>query len=195
MLFAYKYSLRCQIGTSNKDMKSLIPSELIQKSIHLIRGQRVMLDVDLAKIYSVSVKALNQAVKRNKDRFPHDFCFLLNYQEVMRLRSQFVTLEIGSGGRGRYRKYLPYVFTEHGAVMLANVLKSRSAVRASIQVVRAFIKLKEMISTNKKIMKKFAQLEHKISIHDVHIHSLFDAIRQLMTPPSKPKRKIGFVRD
>ncbi len=172
-------------------MTKPIPTEVIQQKILLIRGFRVMLDSDLAAIYGVTTKRLNEQVKRNSDRFPQDFIFQLSDKEYKSLRSHFATLK---QGRGRHRKYLPYVFSEHGAIMLANVLNSPVAVEASIQVVRAFVKLREILSTNSKLAAKLTQLERKIEKHDEEIYTIFEAIRQLMAPPEEDKRKIGFNR-
>lgn len=169
---------------------SIIPVEWIEQAIYLIRGQRVMLDKDLAEIYGVPTKALNQAVKRNRERFPADFMFQLTQGETdesRHSRSQFVTLK-----RGQNIKYLPYVFTEHGAIMLANVLNSSKAVRASIAVVRAFVRIRETLALHKKLAVKLSELERKIVNHDESIRTLFDAIRQLVMPPEKPRRRIGF---
>ncbi len=169
-------------------MKELIPVEVIAQKIYLIRGQKVMLDSDLAELYGVEIKALNQAVKRNKDRFPENFMFQLTKVEYDSLRSQFVTLK-----RGEHRKYLPYTFTEHGVVMLSSVLNSRRAIQVSLMVVEAFVKLRQMLSTNKELSHKLEQLERKIEKHDEEITAIFDAIRQLIRQPEKPKHKqIGF---
>ena len=150
-----------------------------------------MLDIDLADLYGVTVKRLNEQVKRNLNRFPSDFMFQVNEKEDQSLRSHFATLK---KGRGHHRKYLPYVFTEHGTIMLANVLNSTSAVEASIQVVRAFVKLRELLSTNKKLAIKLKQLDGKIEKHDEEIRLIFKAIRQLMAPPAPKRSRIGFKR-
>jgi len=173
-------------------MDSFVPVELIEKKIYLIRGHKVMLDSDLAELYGVATKVLLQAVKRNLTRFPEDFMFLLKYQDVAALRSQIVTLK---KGRGEHRKYLPYVFTEQGVAMLSSILNSERAVQVNIAIMRAFVKLREMLSTNKELAHKLAQLERKIEKHDDEIKLIFDAIRQLMAPPETKKRKIGFRRD
>lgn len=173
-------------------MDSLVPVELIEKKIYLIRGHKVMLDSDLAELYGVATKVLLQAVKRNLTRFPEDFMFMLKYQDVAALRSQIVTLK---KGRGEHRKYLPYVFTEQGVAMLSSVLNSERAVQVNIAIMRAFVKLREMLSTNKELAHKLSQLERKIEKHDDEIKLIFDAIRQLMAPPETKKRKIGFRRE
>lgn len=170
-------------------MQSLIPVEFIEKKILLIRGQKVMLDSDLAALYGVETKTLNQAVRRNIKRFPEDFMFELSREENDSLRSQIVTLK---SGRGQHRKYLPYVFTEQGVAMLSSVLNSDQAIEVNILIMRAFVKLREMISTHKDLARKLEQLEKK---YDSQFKLVFDAIRQLMVPPEpKKKRPIGFVK-
>jgi phage regulator Rha-like protein len=171
-------------------MNEISPIEVIQQKIFLIREHKVMLDTDLADLYGVTVKRLNEQVKRNVNRFPQDFMFQLSEEENLSLRSHFATLKIG---RGHHRKYLPYVFTEHGTIMLANVLNSPTSVQASIQVVRAFVKLRQILSTHKELANKFNELERKIEKHDGEIRMIFDAIRALMSPPeTKKKGPIGF---
>lgn len=169
-------------------MNEVVPIERIEKRIFLIRGQKVMLDFHIAEIYGVETKILNKAVARNKSRFPADFMFQLSQTEWNSLRFQIGTSKSGRGGR----RYLPYAFTEHGAVMLASILNSPNAVKASIVVVRAFIHLRELINQHKVLIEKLRKLEDKISQHDEEIRTLFEAIRQLMLPPEKPKRPIGF---
>jgi len=166
---------------------SLIPVERIERCILLIRGERVMMDSDLAELYGVETKVLNQAVKRNAARFPADFMFRLTSveaDELRRLRSQFVTLK-----RGEHRKYLPYAFTEHGALMLANVLNSERAAQTSVQVVRAFVRLRQMLASNAELARKLEALEKK---YDRQFKVVFDAIRQLISPPVPKRREIGF---
>ena len=169
----------------------LIPLEVIESRIFVLRGHRVMLDRDLAELYGVETRALNQAVKRNHDRFPEDFMFQLTLEEgkaVLALRSQNVILK-----RGEHLKYAPRVFTEHGAVMLANVLKSDLAVRASIQVVRAFVHLRQFLTTNKELARRIEVLETRIGTHDAELEEVFRILRTLLEPPSPPKRPMGFV--
>ena len=158
--------------------------ERIERAIIIVRGEKVMLDGDLAEIYGVGTKVLNQAVKRNASRFPQDFMFHLTAEEWDSLRSQSVTLK-----RGEHRKYLPYAFTEHGALMLANVLSSERAAQTSVQVVRAFVRLRQMLASNAELARKLEALERK---YDAQFKVVFDAIRQLMSPPDKPKREMGF---
>lgn len=171
--------------------KPLVVAENIGSRILLIRGQKVMLDADLAELYGVEIRALNQAVKRNVERFPEDFMFQLTADEYGALRSQFVTLKTG---RGQHRKYLPYVFTEHGALMLGNVLKSAQAVEVSLMVVRAFVRMRELVAGHKELAQKLAQLERKVGAHDTAIAEIINAIRQLMAPEEpKKQRPIGFA--
>ena len=166
-------------------MRSVVPVEAIERKILLIRGRKVMLDSDLAKLYGVPTFRFNEQVRRNLKRFPEDFMFQLTKDEHRSLISQFAISKIGRGGR----RFLPYVFTEHGALMAANVLKSEKAIEASIYVVRAFAKLREMIASHKDLARRLAELEKK---YDAQFKVVFDAIRQLMEPfPSKPRR-IGF---
>ena len=167
-------------------MKSLVPVEHIEQRIYLMHGLKVMLDADLARIYGVTTKRLNQQVRRNLKRFPQDFMFQLTKEEADSLRLQNATLE---AGRGKYRKYLPCVFTEHGAVMLASVLHTEIAIEASVQIARAFVHLREMIVSNKDLSRRLSELEKK---YDAQFREVFDAIRGLMDPPAKPPRPIGF---
>jgi len=164
-----------------------ISGEEIEHAILLIRGQKVMLDRDLARLYDVETKALNRAVQRNLDRFPADFMFQLAEEEYDSLRFQFGTLK-----RGQHSKYLPFVFTQEGVAMLSGVLRSPRAVQVNVAIMRAFVRLRETLSLHKELAHKLADLERKIENHDENIRSLFDAIRQLMTPPESPRREIGF---
>ena len=170
-------------------MSILIPTEQIEQKILLIRGQKVMLDSELARLYGVDTRTLNQAVRRNRDRFPGDFMFQLTSEEVQSLRSQFVILKLGRGG---HSKYVPYAFTEQGVAMLSSVLRSKRAARVNIAIMRAFVKLREMVSAHKELAGKLAELERRVASHDGHITSLFDAIRQLMKPQTSKPRRIGF---
>jgi alpha-ketoglutarate-dependent taurine dioxygenase len=165
----------------------IVPPQRIEKSIFLIRGQKAMLDADLAELYQVSTKVLNQAVKRNEDRFPADFMFELTPEAFTALRSQIVTLE---SGRGRHRKYLPHAFTEQGVAMLSSVLRSKRAVSVNIEIMRAFVRLREILATHKDLANKLEILERK---YDAQCKVVFDAIRRLRTPPEPKKRKIGFL--
>jgi ORF6N domain-containing protein len=166
-------------------MSSLVPAETIERKILLIRGVKVMLDTDLAGLYDVAVKQIKRQVRRNQDRFPADFMFELSKEEYDALRRQFGTFK-----RGEHSKYLPYAFTEHGIAMLSSVLKSKRAVQVNIEIVRAFVPLREIIATHKDLARKLKALEKR---YDAQFKVVFDAIRQLMTPPEPNKRKIGFL--
>ncbi len=170
--------------------KSFLPAERIERSILLIRQQKVLLDTDLADLYNVDVKVLIQAVKRNLDRFPVDFMFQLTKQETGSLRSQIVTFK--TPGRGQHRKYLPYVFTEQGVAMLSSVLRSPRAISVNVEIMRAFVRLRQILSTHTDLARKLAELEQK---YDKNFRVVFEAIRQLMTPPEEPHRPIGFHVD
>ena len=160
--------------------------ERVERRIFLIRGHRVMLDSDLAALYGVKTEVLNQAVKRNRERFPEDFMFPLVSEEAKSLRSQIVISNKGRGGR----RYLPCVFTEQGVAMLSGVLKSKRAVIVNIAIMRAFVKLREMLAGNKELARKLEALERK---YDAQFKGVFDAIRKLMAPPKPlPPRRIGF---
>lgn len=172
------------IGMVNK--KSLIPVDRIEKAILLIRGQKVMLDADLAALYGVETRVLVQAVKRNMERFPEDFMLQLSKEEVDFLRSQIVTLK---KGRGQHSKYLPYAFTEQGVAMLSSVLRSRRAIQVNIEIMRAFIRLRQMLASHVELARKLDALEKK---YDAQFKQVFEAIRQLMTPPEPKRRPIGF---
>ncbi len=165
-------------------MKSLIPAEKIARKIYLIRGQKVMLDSDLAELYRVSTFNLNKAVKRNKDRFPEDFLFQLNKEETGALTFQIGISKKGRGGR----RYLPYVFTEQGVAMLSSVLKSKRAAMINVSIMRAFVKMREYLSTHKKIIDKLKK-------HDENFVIIFKILKQLTDKPKiKPKKKqIGFT--
>ena len=164
----------------------------IESLIYTIRGLRVMLDSDLAKIYGVSTMRLNEQFKRNSSRFPSDFAFQLTQQEFADLISQIAISKRGRGGRRK----LPWVFTEHGALMLASVLNSPIAVEASVRVVRAFVLMREQLTANKELAQKLVELESRVSGHDEAIQNLFEAIRQLVEPPLPENRKqIGFMRE
>ena len=174
--------------------QSVIPLERIESQIYLLRGQKVMLDSDLAGLYGVQTKLLNKAVKRNRDRFPEDFMFQLTSVELERLRFQIGTSNskspIGTSRRGG-RRYSPYAFTEQGVAMLSSVLHSKRAVRVNIEIMRAFVRLRQMLASNTGLARKLAVLEKK---YDAQFRVVFDAIRELMTPPEpKKKRPIGFA--
>jgi phage regulator Rha-like protein len=168
-------------------MKELIPVELIEKKILLIRGEKVMLDADLAELYGVETKMLVRAVKRNIDRFPSDFMIQLDKAEFENLRFRF-----GTSSRWGGRRYRPYAFTEQGVAMLSSVLNSDQAVKVNIEIVRAFVRLRQMLASNAGLARKLDALEKK---YDTQFKVVFDAIRQLMAPPETKKRKIGFQRE
>jgi hypothetical protein len=164
-----------------------IPIEQIQQSILLIRGKKVMLDTDLARLYGVPTKRLNEQVKRNRDRFPQDFMFQLSAEEKTEVVAKCDHL-----ASLKFSPTYPYAFTEHGAIMLAAVLNTPRAIEVSVFVVRAFVRLREILTTHKELAHKLAELESKIETHDEAIRSLVSAIRQLMAAPERPAKKIGF---
>ncbi len=167
--------------------KNFIPQERIESRIFLIRGQKVMLSGHLAELYGVETKVLIQAVKRNRERFPEDFIFQLNHEEYQNLKSQFVTSSWGG-----IRRANPYAFTEQGVAMLSSVLRSKRAVQVNIAIMRAFVKLPEILSTHKELADKFRELEEKVSKQDGKIQAIFEAIRKLMEPLEKPRTPMGF---
>lgn len=168
-------------------MKAIVPIEMIERKIYLIRGQKVILDADLAELYGVATKAFNQAIKRNGDRFPADFMFQLTDSEANAMRSQIVTAS------KRNVRFLPYAFTEHGVIMAASVLNSQRAVDVSVYVVRAFVRLRQLLAMNRGLAHKLAELDRKVATHDGAIRSLVTAIQQLMAEPEPKKKKIGFI--
>jgi ORF6N domain-containing protein len=186
--------------------KAIIPIQRIAQRIVSLRGQRVLLDFDLAALYDVETRILNQAVKRNARRFPSDFMFQLSCEEIEMVSqlvipsaqgpaekeasssSQFVM----SSSKYRGKRYRPYAFTEEGVAMLSSVLKSDRAVKVNIAIMRAFVRLRQALETNRELAKKFAELEKRVGKHDHEIAAIIDAIRQLMAPPEKPRREIGF---
>jgi hypothetical protein len=188
--------------------KEIIPLERVAQSIYLLRGQKVMLDVDLAVLYGVATKVLNQAVKRNRERFPPDFTFQLNGKETANLRSRFVISSlqpaknqgnlsnrsqfVTGSFKHRETRSRPYAFAEQGVAMLSSVLNSERAVKVNIAIMRAFVNLRETLETNRELARKFAELEKRVGKHDEKIDAILEAIRQLMAPPTKPRREIGF---
>jgi len=172
-------------------LKSIIKVGMIQQRILLVRGEKVIVDSDLAEAYGVTTKALNQAVRRNSDRFPPDFMFRLTSDEKAEVVTNCDHLQ-----KLKFSPVNPYVFTEHGAIMAASILNSPRAIEASIFVVRAFVRLRQILSENKEIAVKIAELERKLSKHDEQIIALVEAIRHLMSPKLPPKnRRIGFKKD
>jgi hypothetical protein len=184
--------------------KQIIPIEQIARSILYLRDQRVMLDYDLAILYGVEARVLNQAVKRNRDRFPDDFMFQLSTEETEMVSqfvippgeqrrgkvnsSQFVT----SSRKHRGKRYRPFAFTEQGVAMLSSVLNSKRAVKVNIAIMRAFVQLRQTLETNRELARKFSELERRVGKHDEEIAAIIEAIRQLMAPAEKPRREIGF---
>ncbi|MGA3071812.1 MAG: ORF6N domain-containing protein [Terracidiphilus sp.] len=173
-------NLKSQIVTSS----SGIPPERIERRILRIRGQNVMMDADLAELYEVETKELNLAVRRNADRFPEDFMFQLSALEFRNLRFQSVTSSSWGG-----RRYRPYAFTEQGVAMLSSVLRSPRAVEVNIAIMRAFVKLREIIASHRQLARRLEEMESR---YDAQFRAVFDAIRALMKPPEKPRRRIGF---
>jgi hypothetical protein len=175
---------------------ALAPAQDITRAILVLRRQRVLLDAELAALYGVTTKRFNEQVRRNRERFPDDFMFQLTAEESDSLRSQFATLK---SGRGQHRKYLPYAFTEHGAIMAASILNSPRAIEMNVFVVRAFVKLRELLSSNRELARRFEQLEarldKRLTEHDVSIAAILSAIRELMNPPAPKRRAIGFTAD
>ena len=167
----------------------LVPVEQVERLIHMARGEKVLLDSDLAALYGVSTGALNRAVRRNASRFPPDFMFQLTAEEAANLKCQFGTSSSGHGGR---RRSLPYAFTEQGVAMLSSVLRSERAVLVNVAIMRAFVSLRRMLSADEALARKLAELERRLEGHDQAIRSLFDAIRQLMASPAKSQKQIGF---
>jgi len=171
-----------------RKVKEVITTKTIENKIYLIRGQKVMLDSDLAEMYGVPTKVFLQAVKRNVRRFPLDFAFQLENHDVVALRSQSVTSSVGHGGR----RYKPYVFSEQGVAMLSSVLNSDRAIEVNIQIMRAFVQLREMIAAHKDLSKKLEELEQK---YDSQFRVVFDAIRALVAQPEPKEKKIGFIKE
>ena len=169
-------------------MTDLIPVESIASRIYMIRGIKVMIDRDLAELYGVSTKRLKEQVRRNISRFPEDFMFQLTYKEESSLRSQIATLE----GKGKHSKYLSMAFTEQGVAMLSSVLNSKRAIDVNIAIMRAFVKMREILVTNKEFQEKLNKMEEKLAEHGEQFRAVFEAIKQLLKDDEKPKKKIGF---
>jgi hypothetical protein len=174
---------------NNAQVTILVPVEQVERTIHLARGEKVLLDTDLAVLYGVTTGALNRAVKRNADRFPPDFMLQLTAAEAKILKCQIGISRLGHGGR---RRSLPYAFTEQGVAMLSSVLRSERAAKVNITIMRAFVSLRRMLASNETLARKLAELERHLEGHDRAIKSLFNAIRELMTPPAGPRREVGF---
>lgn len=165
-----------------------ISVQIIERRIYLIRGHKVMIDVDLAELYGVPTRELNQRVQRNRKRFPKDFMFQLTKDEAEALRSHFVISKRGHGGR----RYLPYAFTEPGVAMLSSVLNSEHAIEVNISIMRAFIRLRQMLESNEELNRKFAAVIRKLSAHDKYFRVVFDELRKLTEQPIAPRKTIGF---
>ena len=174
---------------NNPQVTQLVPVEHIERLIHLVRGEKVLLDADLAVLYGVATGALNRAVKRNASRFPLDFMFQLTAEEAQILKCQ---IGISSSGHGGRRRSAPYAFTEEGVAMLSSVLRSERAAQVNVAIMRAFVSLRRVLAANEALAHKLAELERKIEGHDTSIRTLFDAIRELAAPPAKPRREIGY---
>jgi hypothetical protein len=188
--------------------KKIIPIERIGRAVRWVRGEKVRLDFDLAALYGVPTKTLNQAVKRNAARFPGDFLFQLSAEETHFLRSQFATSKsqtidsqripqnwsqfVTSSRKHRGERYRPNAFTEQGVAMLSSVLNSERAVKVNIAIMRPFVRLRQTLETNRELARKFEQLERRVGKHDEEIAGIIEAIRQLMAPPKRPRREIGF---
>jgi hypothetical protein len=188
--------------------KQIVSIERIAHRIHLFRGQKVLLDFDLAALYGVATKVLNQAVKRNRGRFPADFMFQLNAEAMANLKSQIVISNsqdvhdkrlpknrsqiVTDSLKHRELRSRPFAFTEQGVAMLSSVLNSERAVRVNIAIMRAFVRLRQMLDTNRELAQKFSELEQHVGKHDEEIAAILEAIRRLMAPPEKPRREIGF---
>ncbi len=174
---------------AKKTTPATIRPEQIERAIHIVRGQRALLDSDLARLYGVETKALNQAVRRNADRFPSDFAFRLTQQELTNLRSQIVTSSFEYGGR----RYLPWVFTEHGVAMLSSVLRSPTAARVNVEIMRAFVRLRRLLATPGELVEQITKLGETVQLHDDQIKTVIQVLRQMMEkPPDPPKGRIGF---
>ena len=172
-----------------KHLQHIVPDETIINMIYYIRGHKVMLDRDLAEMYGVETKRLKEAVKRNIERFPEHSMFELSKHEDDSLRTQIATLK---KGRGQHSKYFPYAFTEHGVLMVANVLKSKRAINMSMRIIDVFIRMREMLSTNKDILLKLEQMEKQLSKNNKEIQYIFDVLKELLHAPNKPMRRIGY---
>jgi hypothetical protein len=182
--------------------KEIVPADTIASRIRSLRGEKVLLDFDLAALYGVETRVLNQAVKRNADRFPSDFMFQLSVEET-EIISQRVTSSAGqtvsdssqivmSPAKHRGKRYRPYTFSEQGVAMLASMLNSERAKKVNIAIMRAFVKLRQILEANRELAKKFSELEQRVGKHDEEIDAILEAIRQLMAPPDGPRREIGF---
>ena len=178
------------MAKQKKALPKVSPAEL-EQAIHVVRGQRVMLDSDLAKLYGVTTSALNQAVSRNTDRFPDDFAYRLTKQEFTALISQNVTSKGGRGGRTK----MPWVFTEQGVAMLSSVLKSPTAARVNVEIMRTFVRLRRLMATPGELVEQLTKLAESVQWHDEQIKVIRQVLQQMLEKPAKPKRRIGFHRE
>jgi hypothetical protein len=178
------------MAKKRKSVTSVSPEE-IEKAIHVVRGHRVMFDSDLARLYGVTTSALNQAVKRNRDRFPDDFAYQLTMQEFAALKSQNVTSKSGRGGRTKS----PWVFTEQGVAMLSSVLKSPTAARVNVEIMRTFVRLRRLMATPGELVEQLTKLAETVQWHDEQIKVIRQVLQQMLEQPDPPKRRIGFQRD
>lgn len=176
---------------AKKDVMGTVPDEIIMNKIYFVREQKVMFDSDLAELYEVETKVLNQAVKRNLDRFPADFMFELTKQEYELLRSQIVTLE---NGKGKHRKYLPLVFTEHGVLMLSSILNSKQAIAVNIQIMRIFTRIRQMLIDNTELRLEIEKIKKKVDNHDKNMEIVFQYLDELLEKKenSKDRKQIGY---
>ena len=165
-----------------------VTPERIETMVRVVRGQRVMLDSDLAKLYGVTTKRLNEQVSRNRERFPDDFAYQLTQQKVNALRSQFATSKVDRGGQ----RYLPWAFTEHGVAMLSSVLRSPTAVRVNIEIMRTFVRLRRLMATPGELVEQLTRLADTVKLHDGQIQAIVQVLSKMMERPEEPKRRIGF---
>ena len=176
---------------SSQSPKALIPVALVERRIYLIRGEKVMIDNDLAKLYDVPTHRLNEAVKRNRNRFPSDFMFQLNKKEAASLISQFAISKSRRGGR----RTLPYAFTEQGVAMLSSVLRSERAIQVNVVIMRVFVKLRQMLESNEDLNRKFTAIVRKLAEHDKYFTVVFHELKKLTNQPKPKRRRIGFTKD
>lgn len=177
------------MAKAKKNIDTLLPDESVISKIYLMRSQKIMLDEDLAELYQVETKRLNEQVKRNANRFPKDFMFQLSVEEFENLKSQFATSSWGG------RRKLPFAFTEQGVSMLSGVLNSTIAIQVHIQIIRIFTKMRELILTNKEILLQLEKMEKDVTTNKQDIAMIFEALKQLLHPPEKPRKRIGFKPD
>jgi hypothetical protein len=170
--------------------RSLVTAGQIEARIHVVRGQRVILDFDLATLYGVPTRRLNEQQQRNRERFPSDFAFQLTQQEFMDLMSQIATSKVGRGGRRK----LPWAFTEQGVAMLSSVLRSPTANKVNVEIMRAFVRLRRLLATPGELVAQIARLAETVQLHDDQIKVIADVLRQMMEPPPEPKRRFGFAQ-